>query len=523
MSKPCDIEYGICGENQTCIPDGDIFKCEYFCGIENGTYCFVPDTTCVDGQCLPECDLNYDLQCPDIDNQICIDNKCINKCGHEGGTYCDKEYQFCQDGTCKDYCGHEGSKLCPEDNQECLYNPETEEDQCVYECGGEHIGFCPINPLEICVPTPQGYMCTDSCDPTVGCTNSEYGCTYIGESDEGMGIYTCLHECAYDGGYYCPENTICISKECEVECGEVDGYCEHPSRCTPIGDLYFCEPPCDFEIPGYCDNEDDLCTLGFNNIYHCAEKCGDVKGPCENKQDLCIGNEAPFICEARCGVEYGPCANSNQGCVFDDNNSLYYCTDKCGDFNGPCDNSDDICVVNVCDEDEPCNIRYSCVAKCKNTVYGPCENPHFVCEISEPEPVPLYKCIEECGRIHGPCEEENFSCLKSQNTEGYFCTRSCGTFDGYCEDPNTTCMPDLILGNYNCKTICGTFVVNDFVDGPCPNIHHVCEPSELGYNCVVPEEDNTIIIIFLIIGGVIIFFWCLFLLLLYFMTIYKNN
>jgi hypothetical protein len=428
----CD-DKNVC-TSETCIPAVGCVYINNANACEDGSKCTSGDK-CADGKCVPGATVNCDdgnactadscapatgcVYKPVVDGTKCDDgNECTtgDKCtaGKCGGTglNCD-DGNPCTDDKCAlgIGCYYQNNTAACDDGNKC-----TTVDKCANKVC---VGSVPPN-------CDDGNPCTDdSCDPTKGClnVNNTLAC------DDGNKCTTAdkcaAGKCVGGPAPNCDDSNPCTNDSCDPTLGCVNTNntlaCEDGSKCT-VGDK--CSGgKC---VPGPAPNCDDsnVCTddscdpatgcVNKNNTLACDDgsKCtaGDkcsagkcVPGPaldCDDK-NVCTSDK----CEPASGCVYSnntlPCNDSN------------VCTDGDVCSGGKCVpggplNCDD---GNVC-TDDACDAGKGCYYK-DNT--GPCDDGNLctlddACSAGECTPGPAVTCDDynpctndSCDPVTGKC------------------------------------------------------------------------------------------------------------------------
>jgi len=435
------------------------------CSITNPTGECKDNKSCINGQCIYEC--NEELACPDK-NYHCEENICYNTtepCSaiNYFGTCSDNE--TCVEGICKNLnpCSLENPKgICSSDDRKC-YN-----------------GIC-VNTTDECKPWNTSGKCPDA----YYCENGY--CKH----DEIIG------ECSlqYLKGQCYSEFETCINGICmdnEYLCSEEEGKDDCPKGQTCVnGDcIALEEDPCSEQnFYGYCKNKDERCYRGicYNIENPCSEE--DQYGKCSKNQICKEGICTNLVTECD---ENKECPDTNR--QYCENNTCLdkpiFCED--GAENGLCPEGKS-CVNSVCEnitvECSPSNIEGSCNALNLKCIYGECKDfsQEGVCSVN----VLNGKCPEGQLCNNGICEGTTTSMgignnciMDSQCKDELFCEKT--FLDGYCTkecESNSDCIDDSIC--YKISSSKGYCMAKCSV-----NIPNSCSRNNLENYICYPVQDN---------------------------------
>lgn len=372
------------------------------------------------------------------------------------------------------------------------------------------------NGLELCLPALLGHdergclagtplVCddsrsctTDSCDPSLGCTNTpvdqacddQIPCTadacdpLLGDTTTG-----CTHT-ANNG--LCADGVDCTNDVCDLALGcvntPVDALCKDAIACT--------SETCDAVKGCVITPHDDLCDDGLfcNGRERCdtttgcahydAPSCDDqidcTVDSCDESRKLCLHTPSDALCGGGSFCGGAVHCYLAGGCIFSPQPN---CDDQVACTQDSCDTQADACQHtandSACDDRNPCTGPDQCIP-------GGCSNPKLADDTA---------CTIENGKS-GVCKNGvcSLPCTKDADCDdGAPCTDdSCGA-DGHCVytavDARCNVDRDICLGRATCVAHLGC------VDGPLPDCSDAvaCTIDSCAANqgCVhEPENSN---------------------------------
>ncbi len=525
----------------TCPGVGD--ACAYQCiptaAACNDVRCADNFEHCVNGDCVPSCDIDpcVDPGCTGGPN--CVAGQCTN------GT-------LCFGGTCREItpCGEDGDAFCGVGFL-CSLGCNTPSLCDSITCNAGWTCTIQTDDMGIQFPTCIGSPCSGlSCGPGESCIGGSCidTCEFVPCADGGR-------QCASDAqiccnGTCCAEGEICrVVREdqpgiclrpegiCDPPCNDdqicVAGQClcaEYPNPRACGGNeccrTQACDNPCD---PNPCAGNagNPLCTIDCNEPagYRCVNDCGGVVCPklntvCDPGSGACLcgtpgaactgiqccvdndtGPGVNFVCDDTCNPN--PCTQAefgdNRRCVPDCTQANgFRCESACaGVVCGPnmtCDPADGNCKCGtdgLCNGGGQCCVNDAGTLDCRNPCAGtPCGNE--ACQINCPAPGG-YTCVNGCAPgacstdVRNPdCNPNGGACSCQNDSNGSFAicnTSQCCSDNGICANPCSPnpCPTASDPGNETrCITVCRTTGEDfDCVD-PCAG--NTCATANTGRN-----------------------------------------
>lgn len=257
--------------NGSCVPVCDVMKCSSNETCINGV-CMCGSTVCMSGEtCGPQgtCTCNGKT-C--LNDEGCLNDTCTKLCG---GVLCTDD-QKCVSGNCVDLCG---DVVC-NSNQVCVNGV------CMSQCG-----------KNMCA---TGYGCLNgNCVPLCG--------NKICELDQKCVNDVCLTICGKDtngNDVTCNENETCVNGKCVTQCGNV--VCSNGQKCVDKQ----CVPLCQ----GVTCPNGQSCIQG-----KCVVPCKDIKCPdgkgCNPSTNECVPNCQLTPCNSgyTCDLSSGNCVKKHSG------------------------------------------------------------------------------------------------------------------------------------------------------------------------------------------------------------------
>lgn len=349
----------------------------------------------------------------------------------DDGSFCTVDDQ-CQDEVCigtPNPC--DDGNVCTNDycdvtDDECV-NPPVEDSFTCDEGNLCSIGACVSGTCEsVAVDCSDDNECTtDSCDPTVGCTNTDLDGSVCGTADDLCVVGVCEmgscsvtplscdddNECTVDscdpltGCVYAPldetacmGDDLCVAGTCRTGvCVTEPVLCDDGNECTANS----CDPAIGCvttELDGSSCMEVDLCVVGT-----CMEgACATAEVPCDDG-NICTNDT--------CDPEAG-CLFTNNADPCDDSNACTF-ADQC--YDGVCGGDTLVCGDYHC-TDDACDTGLGCVSSLTEPSPPFCEGPE--CAVGPECEPPEYTC-RQLEEISGADVTLRLGRSHVGNREGY--------------------------------------------------------------------------------------------------------